>query len=159
MEEQTCVEMKPPAGTSVFSHCLFLTSLFGPGHDVFAPISIFTSRFRLIAFISSLTMWSERWTNKICKLAICKLDTICIIHCMFMRRRERWGLEGFFWIALPYLLISCASVAQCGTSSSRCLLFPPPSRKITVGNLFGTQTSHRGERGGEITTGSRFEEK
>lgn len=65
----------------------------------------------------------------------------------------------FFWIALPYLLISCASVAQCGTSSSRCLLFPPPSCKITVGNLFGTQTSHRGERGGEITTGSRFEEK
>lgn len=72
---------------------------------------------------------------------------------------EEVRVGRFFGIALPDLLISCASVAQCGTSSSRRLPFPPPSRKITVGNLFGSQTSHRGERGGEITTGSRFEEK
>ena len=40
--------------------------------------------------------------------------------------------------ALPGLLISGASVAQCGTSSPRCLLLPPPSSEITVSNLFGT---------------------
>lgn len=69
-------------------------------------------------------------------------------------------LEVCCAITLPSLLISCASVAQCGTSSSHCLLFPPPSSQITVSNLLALrQVTEENRTRRKKTTESRFREK
>lgn len=112
--------------------------------EVFLTCNLFLATASM--FIRALTIWSPRWI-KICKWGSCKLDRS---GCCKQKRIQRWRLEVFFGscsaMVLPDLLISCASATQHGTSSSLCLLFPPPSAEITACNLFGTTTSHRGRK-------------
>lgn len=129
--------LKPPAGTSVlllFVICINYPSSLKSCLDrgmMSSPQEVFLHHILLLGisrsewvFISNSAIWSLRWINKICKYALCKLDT-----CGCCEHEKEVRVVGFLEVCgattLPGLLISCASAAQCGTSSSHCLLFPP----------------------------------